>query len=242
MAMDVDRESLRRLLDVQAEDTVLKRLSEQRASLPEAARLAAVEESLAELRADLAIAEKQAGELAREQHRMEGEMALADGKIAREEGRLFSGGVSNPKELAALSAEIDMLKRQRAEIEDALLEVMVQKDQIDGAVRSLSSERDELEGEASTLTGTVTELVATLDEEAAGHAEHRAELAAGLAPGLLSLYEGLRDSKGGVGAAALEGHTCMGCHTELPQREVERLRSEGGLQRCDNCRRILVVG
>jgi predicted nucleic acid-binding Zn-ribbon protein len=57
----------------------------------------------------------------------------------------------------------------------------------------------------------------------------------------LSLYDSIRASKNGVGAAALVGGTCQGCHTQLPAREVERMRAEGGLQRCDNCRRILVV-
>jgi predicted nucleic acid-binding Zn-ribbon protein len=58
---------------------------------------------------------------------------------------------------------------------------------------------------------------------------------------LVALYEKIRAAKGGVGAAALEQGTCQGCHTKLPAREVERLRAEGGLQRCENCRRILVV-
>jgi uncharacterized protein len=230
-----------RLLDLQAEDTALKRLDEKRASLPEAARLAEVNESLAELRADLEIASKQAAEAAREQHRLEGEMEMADGKIGREEGRLFSGGVSNPKELGALSAEVDMLKRQRGETEDALLEVMVQKDQIQETVDHLSRERDVLEAEAAELTGRVERLLSDIDEETARHEAHRRELDGGLPSELLDLYDGLRATKNGVGAAALEGHTCMGCHTQLPQREVERLKSEGGLQRCDHCRRILVL-
>src|SRR5688572_17865288 len=40
MAMDVDSTSLQRLLDLQTEDSAIDRLEHQRASLPEAARLA----------------------------------------------------------------------------------------------------------------------------------------------------------------------------------------------------------
>jgi predicted nucleic acid-binding Zn-ribbon protein len=57
----------------------------------------------------------------------------------------------------------------------------------------------------------------------------------------LSLYDTIREQKHGIGAAALEQGTCQGCHTKLPQKEIERMRAEGGLQRCDNCRRILVI-
>ena len=91
-----DPAALRRLLDLQAEDTAIKRLEERRASLPEARRLAEIDAALAELDADLAIARKQHDEVAREVARLEGESGLLDQKIAREEQRMFSGGVSNP--------------------------------------------------------------------------------------------------------------------------------------------------
>ncbi len=53
---DFDHETLLRLLDVQEEDDAIKRLDDQRAGLPEAARLVEVRESLAELENVLAIA------------------------------------------------------------------------------------------------------------------------------------------------------------------------------------------
>ena len=81
--------ALDRLLDLQKEDLAIKRLEERRASLPEAKRLAEVNARLQELEADLEIARKQSDEVGREQHRLEGEIALLGEKIAREEKRLF---------------------------------------------------------------------------------------------------------------------------------------------------------
>src|SRR5918999_3416518 len=95
MAMDVDQSSLVRLLDLQAEDSAIRRLEERRGSLPEAQRLAEVSETLAELESDIEIASKQSDEINREHSRLEGEIELSDQKIAREEQRLFSGSVSN---------------------------------------------------------------------------------------------------------------------------------------------------
>src|SRR3712207_6168717 len=74
---------LRRLLELQTEDTAIKRLEERRASLPEAKRLDEVNAALAELDAALAIARKQLDEVAREVARLEGEGGLLDQKIAR---------------------------------------------------------------------------------------------------------------------------------------------------------------
>lgn len=241
MVTDVDNASLVRLLDLQAEDSATRRLQERRDSLPEARRLAELTDQLAELEADLEIAGKQLDEITREQSRLEGETELADQKIAREEQRLFSGNVSNPKELGALQAEVAMLKRKKGEVEDALLEVMVQKDQAAETLARLTAERDAAAAESTELTAKVAALTGEIDAELAQHTAARAEVAVTLPDDLLELYDKIRAAKGGVGAAALEAGTCQGCHTKLPAKEIERLKAEGGLQRCDNCRRILVI-
>jgi predicted nucleic acid-binding Zn-ribbon protein len=241
MPTDVDPAALGRLLDLQLQDTAIKRLEERRASLPEAQRLTEVSDQVAELDADLAIARKQLDEIAREQARLEGEIGLVADKITREEQRLFAGSVSNPKELSSLQAEVEMLKRKKSGLEDELLEIMVQRDGAAETVSSLESERATAGAEADELTAKVAELTGAIDSDLASRRETRSSLASGVPDDLLALYDRLRDQKGGVGAAALQDGTCQGCHTKLPAKEVERLRSERGLQRCDNCRRILVV-
>ena len=207
----------------------------------EAARLNDVRSHLAELEADSEIAGKQLEEITREHQRLEGETGILDQKISREEQRLFSGGVSNPKELSALQAEVAMLKRKKSDLEDGLLEVMVQKDDAASTLESLESERSELSAEAESLREAVGKLTGEIDSELESHRSKRTEVAGSIPGDLLSLYERVRASKGGVGAAALVGGTCQGCHTKLPAKEAERLRSERGLQRCENCGRILVV-
>lgn len=236
-----DPAALRRLLDLQAEDTAIKRLEERRASLPEAQRLAELNAALAELDADLAIARKQHDEVVREVARLEGEAGLLDQKIAREEGRMMSGGVSNPKELSALQAEVQSLNRKKTVLEDELLEAMLGREQASSTIDGLTKEREETATEAADLNTVVESLTGEIGGELETHTAARAEVSAEIPADLLKLYEQLRAQKGGVGAAGLEGGTCLGCHTKLPQRELERMRAEGGLQRCDNCRRILVL-
>jgi hypothetical protein len=236
-----DPAALRRLLELQAEDTAIKRLEERRASLPEAQRLDAVNAALAEFDADLAIAGKQHEEIAREVARLEGEAGLLDQKITREEQRMFSGGISNPKELSSLQAEVESLKRKKTGLEDELLEAMLGREQATSTIDGLTKERDEAATEAADLGTVVGELTSEIAAELTTHTAARTEIAGTIPDDLLKLYEQLRASKGGVGAAGLEAGTCLGCHTKLPQRELERMRAEGGLQRCDNCRRILVI-
>lgn len=241
MPTHAEPEVLARLLDLQAEDTAIRMLEHRREGLPEARRLREVTEHLAELDADVGIATDQRSDVAREQSRLDGEIELLDKKIAREEKRLFSGSVANPKELASLQAEVKMLRDRRSHLEDALLEVMVRRDEIEETLGKLEEERAGSSSESSRLTSEVGRLVGDIDAELAEHAGTRVELASGLPEDLVALYDRIRAQQGGVGAAALAGGTCQGCHTRLPAREVERLRASGGLQRCDSCRRILVV-
>ena len=241
MVKDVDLSTLQRLLEVQQHDSAIARLDHRKSTLPEAQRLSEVRGQLEELQADLEIASKQSQEVGREQDRLEGEIQMLEQKLGREEQRLFSGGVSNPKELSSLQAEVQMLKKKRAGFEDSLLEVMVQKEDAVATEERLRAERVQAEAEAEALTKTVAELSEEIDSELDTHVRARADLVPGIPDDLLKLYEQIRASKGGVGVAALRNGTCEGCHTQLPAREVERLKAEGGLQRCDNCRRILVV-
>ncbi|MFN2526479.1 MAG: zinc ribbon domain-containing protein [Actinomycetota bacterium] len=241
MPEQVDNAILLRLLDLQTEDSAIRRLAERRASMPEAQRLSELRDQLAELGSDIAIARKQSEEIGTEQARIEGEIGLLDAKIQREEQRMYSGGVSNPKELSALQAEVESLKRKKGQMEDGLLEVMVQKDQAANTLASLESEQSEKGAAEEALASTVSALSSEIESELSEHTARRTEIAHEIPADLLALYDKIRESKHGVGAAALQDGACQGCHTKLPAKEVERLRTERGLQRCENCRRILVV-
>jgi predicted nucleic acid-binding Zn-ribbon protein len=71
-------------------------------------------------------------------------------------------------------------------------------------------------------------------------ATERAGLAAGIDEELLELYDDLRASKKGVGAAALVDGVCQGCHEKLSALELDKLKKTEGVKRCDYCRRILI--
>jgi predicted nucleic acid-binding Zn-ribbon protein len=77
-----------------------------------------------------------------------------------------------------------------------------------------------------------------------GLTDRRAERRA-LAPAvddeLLELYEDLRSSKKGVGAARLVDGVCQGCHQKLSAVELDHIKRSEGVRRCEYCRRILVI-
>ena len=59
---------------------------------------------------------------------------------------------------------------------------------------------------------------------------------------LLALYEKIRSSSDGLGAAQLVGDSCGGCHLKLNAAEMEKIKSlsDDEVVRCEECRRILI--
>ena len=151
-------------------------------------------------------------------------------------------GTGPARELEALQHELATLNRRQNELEDAELELMEQREEaqgkLDEIVRRLTAARSGREELERRRDEALTNL--TKDEEfrRAG----RNPLAADLPAELITLYEKVRESSGGVGAALLRAGRCEGCHLELSgsERSAVRAAAPDEVVRCEECRRILV--
>jgi uncharacterized protein len=162
-------------------------------------------------------------------------------RVDRDRKRLAGGQVSSARELENLQSEIASLVRRQSDLEEIVLDVMERRE---GA----QSRRDALATERSGLAGQLEDVVARRDAALAGIAEEagkargeREEVAAGEPADLMALYEKLREQHG-VGAAALQGGRCQGCHLSLNTVDLNRIRAAAPdeVLRCEECRRILV--
>lgn len=231
-----------RLIEVQDHDTVADQLRHRRQTLPELTELVRAEDKLAELerRAEQLRAERDG--VARQQRRHEDELASAEAKAAEIDRTLYSGTVRSPRELQALQAELESLRRLQAVIEDRVLEAMTERDPLDAALAGVDAERDRLDREGARLRATIAETQAAIDAELAVETEARSKAAADVPAELARLYEELRAKLGGTGAARLVNGRCSGCHLTLPAMELDRLRREppDAVIRCEQCGRLLV--
>lgn len=230
------------LLQVQVHDTAVDQLRHRRRTLPEIARLAAVDDELARIEADRAEAAAAAGGAARAQRRLEDELALVESKVSELDARLYSGVVTVPRELQAMQSEGEALRARRGELEDRVLEAMAEREARDAAVAALDSRRAELDVEGAGLRASIAESEAVIDRDLEAEMAARSESAAAVPSDLASLYERLRSRLGGVAAAPLANGRCGGCHLALPATEIDRLRREppDALVHCEQCGRILV--
>lgn len=232
---------LERILELQDLDSSVDRLVARIEELEGGEQLRRGQETAQEL-------EDRVGELRlgldsqrREQERLENEVASLEAKIAAEERRLFDGSVANPKELSSIQAEVGSLRNRKGRIEDEVLEQMERREDLDQRLPPLEAELGNAREDLSSLEAEVTQELDQSRKELEELRRARESLVPEFDEELLELYEDLRAQKRGVGAAALEGGVCSGCHQKLSPLELERIKRAEGIRRCEYCRRILVL-
>jgi predicted nucleic acid-binding Zn-ribbon protein len=236
--------SLEALLEVQAHDLVIDQLRHRRAALPERAALRAQSDSLVAVRRRRADNDERAHDLERRQRRLEDETELVVAKATDSEGRLYSGTVVAPRELQALSAEVDGLRRRQRGFEDEVLELMEAREPVEAERTRLVDEEESLRVEGERLVALLVAGEGEIDGLIAAELVARDGLAQGVPADLLATYEGLRRRLDGVGVARVEAGRCTGCHLGLSAVELDHLRrvdaGAGAAVRHEECGRILV--
>jgi predicted nucleic acid-binding Zn-ribbon protein len=230
------------LLVVQGHDTRADQLAHRLEGLPVRTQLAEVADRTAELDARLATVDERRGDLSRSQQRLEDEIASLTERANQAEKQLYSGAVTNPRELQALQDDVASIRRRVGQIEDDELEIMELTEPVEAERAELEADRERLAADSerlqAELAGAESEIAAEL--EAVGVER---EAAAGEVPDdLWPEYDKLRAQLGGVAIAQLVGSTCQGCHLALPAVEVDRIRKLGVDEavHCEECGRLLV--
>jgi len=227
---------------LQALDTSLDRLDHRRRTLPELATIDQLTARLREVDDALIMAKTLDSDLSREQRKAEGDVDQVATRSARDQQRLDTGAVSSPRELENLQSEIASLAKRRSDLEDIVLEVMERREAAQSDVSSLAGEHDMLTAELTVATAKRDELFGAIDAESAATRQARAAVAPDVGAELLALYEKIRATSDGVGAAALHRARCEGCHLTLNPSDLGQMRAAApdAVLRCEECRRILV--
>ena len=162
-------------------------------------------------------------------------------RIERDEKRLASGQ-GTPKELEQLQHELGSLAKRRAELEEIELEVMVRIEALDQRIASLSTERDALHEEVIKFSKEKDVALEEINRAKNATISERSALAGEIEPELLGLYEKIRSSADGIGAARLHAGQCQGCNLTINAADLSKINSlpDDDVVRCEECRRILV--
>ena len=229
------------LIELQLIDSQVTQAKVKLNGLPEIEQITAIRARLENTAVELNVVETELADVAIELRRSELEVEQVDDRIKKDENRLNSG-TGTPKELEQFQHELVTLAKRKSELEDSELEILMKHDGIKSRVDELLNDQvglKQLELELNVrLENSKTEIDKVLAELAAS----RSGLLPKIDVALVALYEKIRQSAYGVGAALLTGNKCDGCHLAINAVELERIK---GLEmdeiiRCEECRRILV--
>lgn len=218
--LDIEIES-----DERALGRVTSQIGESKAVLKSQAQLESEQQHLEELK--------------HQQHSAEWEIDDIATRIATAEESLFSGRVKNPKELASLQQDVDMLKARRGQLEEKALGIIDQVEQSEAGVARISGEFKTLtadwQRQQKQLAGEMKKLKAALVDLK----QKWQLLSAEIEPETVEFYQQLRKGKG-TAVARVEQGICRGCRISLPTTDLQRVRGSNLVQ-CSSCGRILFL-
>jgi predicted nucleic acid-binding Zn-ribbon protein len=231
----------RRLLDLQAIDTALQQLAHRRSTLPQNSALNSVAREIAGLDDERVRAQVAVDDIDRDIARLERDTEQVRARASKDQARL-SGGAGPARELEALQHEIASLARRQSELEDSELEFMEQREEAQAAVDATLAKLDDARQRRSTLEAERDDALAEITKDEEWKTSARRPLAGDLPADLIALYDKIRASSGGLGAALLRSGRCGGCRIELSGGERARVKAAAPdeVVRCDECRRIMV--
>ena len=180
--------------------------------------------------------------VASDSRRLELEIESMNAKLDAEQKRMYDGSIAHPKELEALQHEIASLKERRGRAEDDLLEQMVRREDFDAQGAEAEKDATAARARVEEVGGDAVKELDQIGSESAARRSEREALVAAFDEELLELYDELRESKHGIGAAAIVDGVCQACHEKLSAVELDRLKRSEGVKRCEYCRRIVVFG
>ena len=162
-------------------------------------------------------------------------------KLRANEERLYSGRVTNPRELGDLQQENEYLKRRRMDLEDKQLEAMigaegattkaaVTNEQYIVAEAMWREENAELSQEYDTLRHDLARLLA-----------QRKTVLKRISAKDLDEYDAIRRLRKGVAVVAVREDMCRVCNVQVPQRDLLRAQETDDFFYCSGCERILYV-
>jgi hypothetical protein len=227
---------LQTLIHLQEVDTRIAALEAEGARLPR--RIAALQAALAEARRTVETVKVRLDATRKELRAREKDLDDIGVKRSRSEGRLYE--VKTNIEYSAVLAEIETIKRQKAQTEEEILALMERQEALAVEIREAEARYRTGEDQARRDEAMIRDRLTAVERELQGVRGERTILARELPRGVLADYERILKARGGLGVAAVDAaHVCGGCRVTIRPQAIQELRAGEALLHCESCGRFL---
>jgi predicted nucleic acid-binding Zn-ribbon protein len=223
------------LIELQKIDLRIFEIQEQQQKIPELIRNAQAPSLEVGHRLKLL---KDAGEaLTKERRSSEQELSVQEEHIHKIRGRLNE--LKTNKEYQAHLFEIELAKKKKDLLEEAVLSVLERIEQNEKEAKELEErlreDEERFDREKTQLESQVNTLNQELSELERQHQEHARLMDAKL----LARYSKLKSARKGFAVAQVRNGTCSGCRLQIPPQLIAEVKRGDDLLNCSYCHRIL---
>lgn len=226
---------LERLIALQRLDSAATEAQRRLAEEPEQEK--AFEARLEAVRQQSAATKERLSESQHARRGIEKDVAVQQGRLSKFRDQLMA--VKTNVEYQAMQKEIEFAQGEVKKLEDAILERMLEADDLTAAVKKaeagLASEQKAVEADRKALASELAALKASLERIT----PERAELVASLDRQVLALFELVSKRRNGVAVAEARDGICTICHVRLRPQVFNTVRRNEQIVQCDSCNRIL---
>jgi len=188
--------------------------------------------------------EQKLQKLLAEQKKLEDTRATLSGKKEKANKTLYSGNITNPKELSDLKEAEESFGRRIAELDMPLLEVMESIDGVnktaDDIKTKLNSVKKSYQKIAAQYKSDHEEISAKVAELTLVSKESRGKIEDAA---LLSRYDGICKKGHGIGVTVITplSDSCSVCKTAISNNILSKVKESNEIIFCENCGRIIYL-
>ena len=175
----------------------------------------------------------------KEKLRQEKDRVLQDESKKTMDRRMRMSRIKNVKELQALQREIDQIKQNNGELEEALISIMEEIDGIKAAIKAKEEELATIQEDWRQKQEGMRAQISGIDKAVSEALTRRQRIAAQVTRDLISRYELIFSRRGGTAVVEVAGGICQGCYMNIPPQLWNEIIKSEKVHLCPSCQRIL---
>ncbi len=228
-------EQLNLLIQLQEIDGRIRVLTDKKKNLPVA--LAEIQNKRAAIAAEREKVKENLNVAQKNKRDRDKDLEVGAQKVEKLKAR--TSEIKTNKEYQALLKEIEAAQTENKAIEDDILSLMEKIDGASAAIAAAEKQAREQEELLQAEQKQQQDEFAKIEESLKEIAAARRDSISRIQPSILSQYQALLASKGGIAMAEARGESCSGCYMSIPPQVFVNVKKNDGIITCPHCGRIL---
>ena len=173
--------------------------------------------------------------------KLEDTVEINEEKIKSNEKKLFSGNITDSKELSNYQSEIDSLKKNNKRLEDDMLGLMEEQESLELGIDSLKKELGELDISINRAKREIAKKREVLKLNIECLNKKKKDVLTRTSQEDIKRYHDTKAKKGGIAVSVLKDNFCSVCNMEIPAIDTEKFVDSDTFYSCPVCGRLSVL-